>query len=113
MYYKNPFLAINEGLETSVKWLETNQDPWNVVLSHWKATFSIRSNDIQEGSKKTISEIFKKWPTLNHPLGWSLLVEDFTNVKLCTKEDAISMWPQFFNKVHTMCPLDKKKIVRV
>lgn len=42
-----PFLVANEALETCIKWLENNQEPWNVVLSHWKATISIRLNDTE------------------------------------------------------------------
>ena len=108
-----PFLVTNDVLETSIKCLENNQEPWDVVLSHWKATVSIRLNDIRKDSSKTISEIFKKWPILYHPMGWLLIREDFKYLKLCAIDDAISQWLQFFRNLQTICPLEKKKNLRV
>lgn len=108
-----PFLVTNEVLETFIKWLENNQEPWDVVLSHWKATVSIRLNDIRKDSSKTISEIFKKWPILYHPMGWLLIREDFKYLELCAIDAANSQWPQFFRNLQTICPLEKKKNLRV
>jgi len=51
----------------------------------------------------------KKWPILNHPMGWLLIVQDFQHLELSTAEDAINQWPQFFLNVKKICPLQKKK----
>jgi len=106
------FLVTDEVLENSIKWLETNQEPWSMVLSHWKSTSSHRLNDIRRDNSKTLSEIFKKWPILYHPMSWSLILQDFKYLELCTVDDAISQWPQFFQNVQKVCPLEKKKNVR-
>ncbi|XP_071652598.1 uncharacterized protein [Temnothorax longispinosus] len=104
----------NEVLETSVKWLETNQEPWEVVENHWKATATIRWKDNRNNRDTLLSDkIFEKWPILNHPMGWKLIVQDFEHFELSSTEDAINQWPQFFRNVLKVCPLEKKKTVRV
>lgn len=100
-------------LETSVKWLETNQEPWEVVENHWKATATIRWKDNRNNRDTLLSEIFEKWPILNHPMGWLLIVQDFEHFELSSTKDAINQWPQFFQNVLKVCPLEKKKTVRV
>jgi len=106
-------LVTTEVVDASVKWLETNREPWEMVESHWKATATIRLNDTQNNRDKLLSEIFEKWPILNHPMGWLLIVQDFQHLELSTAEDAINQWPQFFLNVQKICPLQKKKILRV
>jgi len=83
-----------------------------MVESHWKATATIRLNDTQNNRDKLLSEIFEKWPILNHPMGWLLIVQDFQHLELSTAEDAINQWPQFFLNVQKIYPL-QKKILRV
>lgn len=106
----NLFLVTNEILDASIKWLETNREPWEVVESHWKATASIRLNDIRQNREKSLSEIFEKWPILNHPMGWVLILQDFQFLDLSASEDAIKQWPQFFQNLQKICPLEKKKL---
>ncbi|KYM95709.1 hypothetical protein ALC62_13615, partial [Cyphomyrmex costatus] len=98
--------------QESVKWLETNQEPWELVETHWKATTSIRLNDITKNSN-TVSDIFTKWPILKHPLGWLLIDQDFKCLNLDAIENAINQWPTFFKDVQKVCSLEKKKILRV
>lgn len=105
------FLVTDEVLEDSIKWLETNQK-WSMILSHWKSTASYRLNDIRRDNSKTLSEIFKKWPILYHPMSWSLILQDFKYLEKCTVDDAISQWPQFFQNVLKVCSLEKKKNVQ-
>lgn len=100
-------------LETSVKWLEINREPWEMVESHWKATATIRLQDNRNNRNTSLSEILEKWPILTHPMGWLLIVQDFEYFELSSTEDAISQWPQFFQNVLKVCPLEKKKIPRV
>lgn len=111
MHYAISFLVTDEVLETSITWLENNQEPWDMVQSHWKATVSYRINNIKKDNSKTISEIFKKWPILCHPMGWLLILEDFKYLELCAI-DAISEWSQFFRNVQQICHLEKKKTIR-
>lgn len=98
-------------LEASVKWLETNREPWELVESHWKATATIREKDNRNNRNASLSEIFEKWPILNHPMGWLLIVQDFQHLELNAIEDVLSQWPQFFQNVLKVCPLEKKKIL--
>lgn len=99
------FLVTDTVLETSIEWLETNKEPWNMVQSHWKSTVSYRLNDIRKDNSKTISEIIKKWLILHHPMDWLLILEDFKHLELCTIDDAISQWSQFFQNLLKICPL--------
>ncbi|KYN17823.1 hypothetical protein ALC57_09899 [Trachymyrmex cornetzi] len=46
-------LVSDKILQESVNWLETNQEPWELVESHWKATTSIRLNNIRRNEKFT------------------------------------------------------------
>ncbi|XP_036139039.1 uncharacterized protein LOC118644497 isoform X2 [Monomorium pharaonis] len=101
-----------EVLDASVKWLETNREPWEMVENHWKATATIRLKDAENNRNKLLSDIFEKWPILIHPMGWLLIVHDFQYLEYCTTEDGISQWPQFFSNVAKICPLEKKKIFR-
>lgn len=104
---------MNKALETSIKWLETNREPWEMVVNHWKSTVNYRLNDAQKNRNKPLSDVFEKWPILNHPMGWSLIVEDFKYLELHSTEDSISQWPQFFTNLKKLCPLTKKTIPRV
>lgn len=45
-------------------------------------------------------------------MGWLLILEDFKHLKLCTIDDAISQWPQFFQNLLKICPLQQKKSQR-
>ncbi|XP_025154494.1 uncharacterized protein LOC112588519 [Harpegnathos saltator] len=108
----------SEALEISIKWLETNREPWEVVESHWKATgkpleATIRLQDNRNNRNTSLSEILEKWPILTHPMSWLLIVQDSENFELSSSEDAISQWPQFFQNVLKVYPLEKKKIARV
>lgn len=84
-----------------------------MVESHWKAAANLRSNNNYNNRNTLLSQIFEKWPILNHPMGWLLILQDFQYLELNAEEDAISQWPQFFQKIQQICPLDKKKILRV
>lgn len=54
----------------------------------------------------------KKWPILNHPMCWSLIVEDFEYLNFHATENGINYWPQFFLNIQKICPLQKKKTLR-
>jgi len=39
-------------------------------------------NDTRNNRDKLLSEIFEKWPILNHPMDWLLIVQDFEHLEL-------------------------------
>lgn len=106
------FFITVEVLDASIKWLETNREPWEMVENHWKTTVTTRLSDARSNRDKSLLEIFEKWPILNHPMGWSLIIEDFRYLELNATENSINQWTQFFLNIQKISPLEKKKILR-
>ncbi|KAL0116442.1 hypothetical protein PUN28_009827 [Cardiocondyla obscurior] len=112
MYNIILFLFTTEVLEASIKWLETNREPWEMVENYWKTTAFLRVKEAKKNRNQSLFEIFQKWPILNHPMGWVLIAHDFEYLKYNTTENSIDQWPQFFLNIQKICPLQKKKIVK-
>lgn len=79
-----------EVIDQSIEWLNKNQEPWDLVESHWRVTSQIRKSQFSVTKSVKIFDCIEKWPTLCHPMGWKLIKQDFKNWELCTMKDAIS-----------------------
>lgn len=95
-----------------MKWLETNREPWEMVQSHWNSTITTRLNDTRNNRDQSLLQILEKWPILSHPMGWSLIVEDFRHFERNATENDINIWTRFFSNIEKINPLAKKKIPR-
>lgn len=59
-------------LNASIKWLQINREPWEMVEEHWKTTFNARLNDIRNNRDKLLSEFFEKMADFKSPNGLAL-----------------------------------------
>ena len=114
-FYRHVFsVDVPKEVQVSVNWLQTNQEPFDIVQGHWKATYPIRLESLTEKSKgEKIGELIETWPILRHPMGWMLIQQDFDNFGFCSVEKGIDQWPEFFGRVKQACFQDKSKIPRV
>jgi hypothetical protein len=57
-----------------VTWLKNNKEPWPDVVSHWAATSGLRVGSVESGGPTTtVEDVFKNWPPLSQPLGYTLV----------------------------------------
>lgn len=92
--------------------MRNNRAPWELVLQHWRLTNYVRFGDLKSSTAKKICDIYEKWPILEHPHAYSLIKDDFLNYKITQDPidyDGIKQWPEFFENIKKVCPLDKKK----
>ncbi len=54
------------------QWLQYSNDPWSQVLQYWKDTVILRESSISD-DKHSLQDIFREWPTLKQPLGFTLV----------------------------------------
>lgn len=69
-------------MKESVKWLDENVAPWELVLQHLSTTFHIRHKDLNNIEEKTLYNLLNKWSILKHPQGYELIVQDFNKMNL-------------------------------
>ena len=48
---------ISEEVKASIKWLKTNQVPWDSVLDHWKLTSTLRLSQIIDFDQLQLTEV--------------------------------------------------------
>lgn len=94
--YKVPENISNE-IQQSIKWLEENLAPWQLVLQHWSVTFNVRRKDLDNYEEKTLCKFLNKWPVLKHSEGYQLIVQDFEKMNL-TKLN-FNIWQQFMDVI--------------
>lgn len=73
--------------------------PWEVVLSNWKLTTEYRRKSIKSIRDLKLSKIFESWPILKHLNAYTLIDEDYSSLKLSTRELTIESWTNFFEKI--------------
>lgn len=89
IHYINRFihdLVISEGDFTELKtWLAHYSHPWTQVLAHWEQTGPNRLKQFEDDTL-TIGDILKDWPSLKHPLGYTLVSNRYLryNIIICT-----------------------------
>lgn len=81
LLYKVPEEICNE-VQESIKWLEENLAPWQLVIQHWSITFDARRKELDNYKENTLCNFLNKWPILKHPEGYQLIVQDFDKMNL-------------------------------
>lgn len=64
--------AVSKTVQLKINWLKHSNEPWDQVLRYWKDTCSFRLEQ-RAASNVTIHDIMNKWPSLKHPLGFTLV----------------------------------------
>lgn len=86
-------------MKESVKWLDENLAPWELVLQHWSVTFDVRHKDLNNAEEKTLCNFINKWSILKHPQGHQLIVQDFDKINLSKVTLNFDMWQKFMNVI--------------
>lgn len=89
----------NPEIQASMHWLQCNQVPWELVLQHWRKTFSVRRENVEKSKENTLVDTFIKWPILKHPNGHSLIMLDFQNMALTEEILTMDKWEAFFDRI--------------
>ncbi|XP_011688398.1 PREDICTED: uncharacterized protein LOC105450312 [Wasmannia auropunctata] len=97
----NENIDVNENSEAqeSMRWLQSNQMPWELVLQHWHKTFSIRRVNLEKSKENTLNDTFSTWPILKHPHGYSLIIDDFQRMALSQETLTVDKWDAFFHQL--------------
>ncbi|XP_066600970.1 uncharacterized protein [Prorops nasuta] len=104
---------LSNDIKDSITWLGKHQAPWESVISHWEVTRATRISEWQKNKDKHIFDIIDKWPILRNPMGFMLIEKDFDYLELTKEVNSIENWYSFFERIHAVCPTNKKKIQRV
>jgi hypothetical protein len=68
-----------EDFNAHKQWLKHSSEPWQRVLELWEITAAARLKEIRR-SEGNIADVFKDWPRLADPRGYSLVSEDHLHV---------------------------------
>ncbi|XP_036144984.1 uncharacterized protein LOC118646384 [Monomorium pharaonis] len=96
---------IDNKIQESIKWLDENVAPWELVLQNWLLTFDIRRKDLNNFEEKTLHDLLNKWPILKHPQGHQLIIQDFDTMNLSKVNLDLNIWQQFMDVMlkHSTC----------
>lgn len=72
---------------------------WEIVVTNWKLTAEYRRKSIKSNRDWKLSQIYENWPILKHPNAYTLIEEDYSCLKLSTRELTLESWTTFFTKV--------------
>ena len=98
--------SFDDTLQEKLTWLESNVAPWAKVEEVWKETRAIRGKiTIQGGS---VADVFKKYPALQQPLGYTLLEEEFNSNFPGRELSFVEKWPSMFPILWDICLQNKK-----
>lgn len=86
-------------MQESIKWLDENVAPWELVLQHWLATFDIRRKENNNFEEKTLHNLINRWSVLKHPQGYQLVVQDFDTMNLSKVKLDLNIWQQFVDVI--------------
>lgn len=86
-------------MQESIKWLEENLAPWQLVIQHWSLTFDVRRKELDSYPERTLYKFLNKWPILKHPEGHQLIIQDFDKMNLTNVKLHFDIWKQFMDTV--------------
>ncbi|XP_039302929.1 uncharacterized protein LOC113005941 [Solenopsis invicta] len=103
---------IDQKVQDSMKWLDENVAPWELVLQHWLATFDIRRKHINNFEEKTLHNLLNRWSVLKHPQGYQLIVQDFDTMNLSKVKLDLNIWQQFVDVIikHSTCNIKNDEV---
>ncbi|XP_039306130.1 uncharacterized protein LOC113005950 [Solenopsis invicta] len=103
---------IDQKVQDSMKWLDENVAPWELVLQHWLTTFDIRRKDINNFEEKTLHNLLNRWSVLKHPQGYQLIVQDFDTMNLSKVKLDLNIWQQFVDVIikHSTCNIKNDEV---
>jgi len=81
--------------------------PWEIVVKNWKLTAEYRRKNIKSNRDLKLCQIFESWPVLKHPNAYTLIEEDYSYLKLPTRELTLESWETFFAKILAVRPPKK------
>jgi hypothetical protein len=84
-------------LKESIKWLNENLAPWELVFHHWSITYDMRHKDLSNAEEKTLCNLVNKWSILKHPQGHELIVHDFDQMYLTNVTLNLEKWQYFMD----------------
>lgn len=104
---------VDRKVQESIKWLDENVAPWELVLQHWLLTFDIRRKDLNNFEEKSLNTVFNKWSVLKHPQGYQLIVQDFNTMDLSKVSLNVNIWMNFVDMIITHTSYAKHDDVNV
>lgn len=85
--------------------------PWEIVVTNWKLTAEYRRKSIKSNRDWKLSEIYESWPILKHPNAHTLIEEDYSCLKLSTRELTLESWTTFFYKSFSCSATKKRRLM--
>lgn len=83
------------ALDDYTQWLKNNTIPFPEVQEKWGRTAKYRIDNFPP----TIEDYLQTFPALKLPLGYVLLLQDFTNLYPDKDNLLFSSWPKLFKKI--------------
>ncbi|XP_076279767.1 uncharacterized protein LOC143208808 [Lasioglossum baleicum] len=102
-----PSKGTSEVVAQSVEWLQKNNEPWNLVKTHWEVTNRLRKKEFIAGTTEKLTNIFNKWRVLHHPEAWNLIKNDFAAWEPDSVISIADQWPRFIFSLLKVCPIQK------
>lgn len=99
LFNLNRYTGRYPEIEDSIRWLQNNQVPWELVLQHWRKTYNVRRENIEKSQENMLVDTFTKWPIFKHPNGCSLILEDFKCMALSEEVLTMEKWEAFFTSI--------------
>lgn len=96
-------------LEEYVQWLHNNDSPFTEVTDKWEFTSLYR---IRTYSKLDINEYIKYFPGLQQPLGYTLLIKDFSILYPGKENSLFGKWPIVYPKLLKICEAKKDSYLK-
>ncbi|XP_055711092.1 uncharacterized protein LOC129806477 [Phlebotomus papatasi] len=83
----------------NVEWLKSHCDPWDEVISKWKATSVWRVESIKKDSESSLAFILDAWPGFKDPRGFDLVDIDFETMFPQVEESPSEKFAQLKKKL--------------
>uniref|UniRef100_A0A1B0GMU5 Uncharacterized protein n=1 Tax=Phlebotomus papatasi TaxID=29031 RepID=A0A1B0GMU5_PHLPP len=90
---------ISDLLMENVEWLKSHCDPWDEVISKWKATSVWRVESIKKDSESSLASILDAWPGFKDPRGFDLVDIDFETMFPQVEESPSEKFAQLKKKL--------------
>lgn len=112
MLYFWLFVGHDDGddlLEEYVQWLHNNDSPFPEVTEKWELTTLYR---LRNHTKEDINDYIKYFPGLQQPLGYTLLIKDFS-ILYPGKENLLFVkWPTVYPNILNICEVKKDSFLK-
>lgn len=92
-----------------MQWLHNNVTPFPEVIQKWELTTLYR---IRTHSKLDINDYIKYFPGLQQPLGYTLLIKDFSILYAGKENLLFAKWPTVYAKILKICETKKDSFLK-